>query len=49
MILGTNAASLFDIDPRKAFVGTSADNLSRLKPEKGERNHLNTALGYVVP
>ena len=49
MILGRNAASLFDIDPQKAFTRTTRDNLSQLRPEAASRNHLSGPLGYVVP
>lgn len=48
LILGANAARMFDIDPHDAFTRTAHDNLSRLKPRSAERNHLNGALGYVA-
>ncbi len=49
LILGANAASLFQINPREAFDQTSGDNLARLKPEAAARNHFNGALGYIAP
>jgi hypothetical protein len=49
MILGANAASIFDIDPRESFARTGGDRLSRLKPETSSRNHSHGALGYVAP
>ena len=49
LIFGANAASLFGIDPRESFARTAGDALSRLKPDARSRNHLNGALGYIVP
>lgn len=49
MILGANAASLFDLNPQDAFVQTRGDNLERLKPENSARNYFNGALGYITP
>lgn len=49
LILGSNAASLFNINPRESFARTGGDRLSQLKPDAAARNYLNGALGYIAP
>ena len=48
IILGSNAATLFGIDPREAFASTSRDRFSRMRPDNEQRNYLSGPLGYAA-